>query len=156
MSLLLPAEVRACLAAQSVMTLATHDAEGPWAAAVFYAELGDDLVFVSSPRSRHADHLARDARCAAAIHGEADDWARIRGIQLEGLVGPLDGAQRDAARERYGEKFPFARAAVAAAPILQALARVGWYRLRITRLWYIDNAHGFGARRRFEAVETGA
>lgn len=153
---MLTAEVRDYLAAQSVMTLATQDADGPWAAAVFYAQLDDDLVFVSSPRSRHAGHLARDAHCAAAIHGQADDWARIRGIQLEGRVELLDAGAGalDAARSRYGEKFPFARPAVAAAPILQALARVQWYRLRITRLWFIDNARGFGQRQMFEASDV--
>ena len=152
MALELPPPVRAYLAAQQVMTLATQGADGPWAAAVFYAELGDDLVFVSSPASRHAGHLAQDPRCAAAIQGPADDWSSIRGIQLEGLVEPLQGDAREQARERYGEKFPFARPAVAAAPILQALARVHWYRLRIGRLHFIDNARGFGQRQVFEAA----
>jgi uncharacterized protein YhbP (UPF0306 family) len=152
MPLALPPPVRAYLAAQQVMTLATQGADGPWAAAVFYAEMGEDLVFVSSPASRHAGQLARDPRCAGAIHGAADDWANICGIQLEGRVEPLQGDACAQARERYGEKFPFARPAVAAAPILQALARVHWYRLRIERLYFIDNARGFGQRQRFEAA----
>lgn len=153
-ALALPAEVRDYLGAQSVMTLATQDAGGPWAAAVFYAQLDDDLVFVSSPRSRHAGQLVRDGRCAATIHAPADDWTRIRGIQLEGRVDVLDASAREMARVRYGEKFPFARPALAAAPILQALARVQWYRLCIARLWFIDNARGFGQRQVYEATKA--
>ncbi len=152
MTLELPPPVRAYLAAQHVMTLATHGADGPWAAAVFYAELDDGLIFLSSPHSRHAGHLAHDSHCAAAIHGGADDWSTIRGIQLEGRVESLQGDARAQARARYGEKFPFARPAVAVAPILQALARVHWYRLRIARLYFIDNARGFGKRQVFEAA----
>src|SRR5574337_267267 len=152
MTLALPPPVQAVLAAQHVMTLATHGADGPWAAAVFYSRLDDDLVFVSSPASRHARDLARDARCAATIHGPADDWSRIRGIQLEGRVEPLQGGAREQARECYGAKFAFARPAVAAAPILEALARVHWYRLRIARLYFIDNARGFGKRQVFDAA----
>ncbi|MDE2613176.1 MAG: pyridoxamine 5'-phosphate oxidase family protein [Burkholderiales bacterium] len=151
MTLALPPPVRDYLAAQHVMTLATQGADGPWAAAVFYAQLGDDFVFVSSPASRHAGHLAQDARCAAAIHGAADDWASIRGAQLEGRIEPLQGDAAREARERYGAKFPFARPAVAAAPILAALARVHWYRLRVERLFFIDNAQGFGKRQVFVA-----
>ncbi len=151
MALALPPPVRAYLAAQHVMTLATQGADGPWAAAVFYAQLEDDLVFVSSPASRHARDLAADARCAATIHGPADDWAAIRGIQLEGRVEPLQGDAREQARACYGAKFPFARPAVAAAPIVEALARVHWYRLRIARLFFIDNARGFGKRQEFTA-----
>ena len=36
-------------------------------------------------------------------------------------------------------------------PIAEALARVRWYRLRIVRLHFIDNAHGFGKREQFDA-----
>ena len=44
MSANLPPEVAAYLAGHHVMTLATHGPEGPWAAAVFYAWTGRDLV----------------------------------------------------------------------------------------------------------------
>lgn len=151
MVLVLPPDVRGYLAAQHVMTLATQGADGPWAAAVFYVETDDGLVFLSSPASRHAGHLRHDVRCAAEIHGAADDWARIRGIQIEGRVELLQGDAAHLASECYARKFAFVRAEVAAAPIVQALARVQWYRLRIARLWFIDNARGFGQRQCFDA-----
>ncbi|HOL37554.1 MAG TPA: hypothetical protein PLT38_06995, partial [Rubrivivax sp.] len=75
----------------------------------------------------------------------------IRGIQIEGRVELLQGDAAHLARECYARKFAFVRAEVAAAPIVQALARAQWYRLRIARLWFIDNARGFGQRQCFDA-----
>lgn len=151
MTLNLPAAVADCLALHHVMTLATHGPDGPWGAAVFYARDGDDLVFLSTPNSRHGQHLALDARCAATIQSEVNDWRSIRGIQLEGHVAELQGDERVRAQQCYGEKFPFVRPASAAPAIVQALARVCWYRLRIERLCYIDNRFGLGQRQTFSA-----
>ncbi|MBL8318079.1 MAG: pyridoxamine 5'-phosphate oxidase family protein [Burkholderiaceae bacterium] len=150
MTLALPPPVAQFLADHHVMTLATHGAEGPWAAAVFFARDGDDLIFLSSPSSRHAGNLALDARCAATIQSEVADWRSIQGIQLEGRVDELDGDERVRVQQVYGAKFPFVRPALAAPAIVQALARVHWYRLRLARLYFIDNAQGFGQRQVFE------
>ena len=149
MALNLPADVSDYLAQHHVMTLATQGADGPWGSAVFYVRIDDDLVFLSTPNSRHGGNLAADARCAATIQSEVMDWRSIRGIQLEGRVSELVGDERDAAQRCYGEKFPFARPATAAPAILQALARVRWYRLRIERLYFIDNGRGMGKRQEF-------
>ena len=151
MALNLPPEIAAYLAQHHVMTLATQGSDGPWAAAVFFAGDDDDLVFLSSPTSRHCRNLALDARCAATIQSETEDWLGIQGIQLEGRVSELHGEERARAQQRYGEKFPFARPDSAAAAIVRALARVRWYRLRMARLYFIDNARGFGHREQFEA-----
>jgi uncharacterized protein len=151
MALNLPSEVREFLRRHHVMSLATQDGDGPWAAAVFYVPDGDGLIFLSSPASRHGRSLALHARCAAAIHGESQDWSAIQGIQLEGDVGELTGAERELAQQRYAERFPFVRPGVAPAAIAQALGRVRWYRLRIARLYFIDNRRGFGQREEFEA-----
>jgi hypothetical protein len=151
MALSLPPEVTEFLRHHHVLTLATQDADGPWAAALFYAMDGDDLVFLSSPTSRHAQHFARHPRCAATIQSQPQDWASIQGIQLEGEVAELAAAERDAAPHRYAERFPFIRVGDAPGPIAEALARVRWYRLRIARLYFIDNRHGFGKRQQFEA-----
>jgi uncharacterized protein YhbP (UPF0306 family) len=145
-----PAQVADYLAQHQVMTLATQGLAGPWAAAVFYAELGQDLVFLSTPTSRHGANLALDPRCAATIQSDAADWRHIRGIQLEGLVAELAGDECAQARSRYEEKFPFTRTMGAPAAILKALARVRWYRLRMQRLYFIDNERGFGQRQVFE------
>jgi uncharacterized protein YhbP (UPF0306 family) len=146
----LPAKVAAYVAAHHVMTLATSGPDGPWAAAVFYVADGGDLLFMSSPTSRHATDLASDARCAAAIHAEVDDWRAIKGIQLEGVVTELPAKDRERAQALYDGRFPFARPAIAPPAIVRALARVRWYRLRVGRLCWIDNEGGFGERREFD------
>jgi uncharacterized protein YhbP (UPF0306 family) len=92
-----------------VMTLATSGAEGPWAAAVFYVNDGFKLYFLSSRRSRHAGDLSAVGHCAAAIHEDYADWPDIKGIQLEGRVRRLTGAERVAAIARYSMKFPVIR-----------------------------------------------
>jgi uncharacterized protein YhbP (UPF0306 family) len=152
MALSLAPEVAAYLGAHRAMTLATQGSDGPWAAAVFYAVDGDDLFFMSSPTSRHCRNLALEPRCAAAIHSEADDWRAIKGIQLEGIVGELPAQERARAQSLYDERFPFARPAIAPAAIVRALARVRWYRLRIERLYFIDNARGLGTRDLYETA----
>ncbi|MBE2243275.1 MAG: pyridoxamine 5'-phosphate oxidase family protein [Burkholderiaceae bacterium] len=151
MALQFPPEVMAFVAQHHVMTLATQGDQGPWAAAVFYAMQADDLIFLSSPQTRHCTDLARDARCAATIQSQPGDWRAIQGVQIEGRVDKLHGAALAAGRDAYAQRFPFVRPAGAPPAIVAALARVRWYRLRVARLWFIDNARGFGDRRCFDA-----
>ena len=147
MSAALRERVAAFLREHHVMTLATQGEAGIWAAAVFFAADGLDLVFLSSPKSRHAEDLARDARVAVTIQRDYADWPQITGIQAEGVVEALDGPARDRARTLYGERFPVVgRAAGVPAAIAEALARVRWYRFRPRRLYLIDNRLGFGHR----------
>ena len=107
-------------------------------------------TIVTTPTSRHCTNLAIEPRCAAAIHSETDDWQAIKGIQLEGVVSELPAQDRARAQALYDDRFPFARPAHAPAAIVRALARVRWYRLRIERLYFIDNEQGLGMRRVFE------
>lgn len=131
------------LSTHHVMTLATCGDDGVWAAAVFYANEGFDLYFLSARTTRHARHLLQRRRAAATIHENYDDWRVIRGIQLEGDVALLDGAEREAAIARYKERFPFV---ASAGELAAALARISWFRLRPVRLYFIDNSRGFGHR----------
>jgi uncharacterized protein YhbP (UPF0306 family) len=143
----LPPPVADHLDRHHVMTLATQGADGPWAAAVFYAREGVSLIFLSSPASRHCLNLAQDARCAATIQEDCSDWARIKGVQLEGRIRQLQGDEETRARQLYGEKFPIVGAPEQAPPaIAQALAKVRWYRLLPERVLFIDNSKGFGHR----------
>ena len=130
-----------------VMTLATCGPAGPWAAAVFYVNAGHTLFFISSPSSRHCRNLAQDPRCAATIQEDYSDWAKIKGVQLEGQASEIQGEEELRARQCYGDKFPLvARLASAPASIVEAMAKVRWYRLHAERLHFIDNSQGFGHR----------
>ena len=145
--------VRHYLRTHRVATLATMGGGGPWAAAVFYASDGDTLYFLSSPNSRHCRNLEEDPRAAATIQGDYDDWPKIKGVQMEGMVSRLGGGDEKRARRRYGKKFPLiGKIESAPAPIVAALTRVRWYRLMPTRLYFIDNSVSFGHREEITPV----
>ncbi len=147
----LPQPVADYLDQHHVMTLATYGAQGPWAASVFYVHTGPTLFFLSSPSSRHCRNLAQDPRCAATIQEDYDDWAKIKGVQLEGRVAEIQGDELVRARQRYGVKFPVVgQLATAPAAIVAALAKVRWYRLDAQRLHFIDNSRGFGQREQID------
>lgn len=151
MSTRLPQAAADYLAGHHVMTLATHGADGPWAAAVFYVHAGESLFFLSSPGSRHCRNLEADPRCAATIQEDYADWPQIKGIQIEGRVSELRGEVETRARQLYAEKFPIVgRLASAPAAIVKALAKVRWYRLQPDRFHFIDNSRGFGHRDEIE------
>ena len=137
----------AYLAQHHVLTLATHGDDGPWAAAVFYASEAFTLFFLSSPRSRHAQHLAARPHAAGAIHEDNCAWPAIKGVQFEGTVARLEGAEQEAAERCYLAKFPFVPGA-ADRDLQRALARVAWFKLMPVRLYYLDNSFGFGHRTR--------
>lgn len=127
-----------------VVTLATSGPEGLWAAAVFYAHQLFDLYFLSSDSTRHAKNLSSSPQVAATIQDDYDDWPGIQGIQLEGTVDQLAGADLEMARNLFQERFPFLNNAPD--PILSALTRVSWYRLRPEKMYLVDNTQGFGHR----------
>ncbi|MCZ7533524.1 MAG: pyridoxamine 5'-phosphate oxidase family protein [Acidimicrobiia bacterium] len=139
-------DVLAYLTSHNVATLATTGSDGPWASAVFYSSDGFVLEFLSSPRSRHAQNLATNARCAAAIHEDYRLWTEIRGVQIEGVVQALTGTRKSDAVARYEAKFPMVRSDQADAPIRAALERVEWYELIPDRCFFTDNTQGFGHR----------
>ena len=139
-------EVLAYLAAHHVMTLATCGAAAPWASALFYANDGFNLTFLSSPQTRHAGDLALNPQAAAAIHENYRDWQDIKGIQLEGHVKRLTGADRIKAIARYADRHPAIRPGSAPALIQAALAGVAWYELITERCFFVDNSKGFGHR----------
>lgn len=135
------------LRGHSVMTLATHGEEGPWAAAVFYASDGCTLYFLSAPGSLHATQLAHNPRVAATIQEDQPDWARIKGVQLAGVASELAGEEARHAQRIYGAKYPFVgNAARLPQAIAAALARVHWYKVVPERLYFIDNSVAFGHR----------
>jgi len=136
--------VLAYLRQHQVMTLATIGPEGPWAAAVFYINEEFTFYFLSAGHTRHSQNIAENSRVAATIQEDYKDWPSIRGIQLEGVVGQLQGAERQRARSLYEEKYPFIKNATP--QIRFGLTRVNWYQMSPSRLYFIDNSKGLGHR----------
>ena len=136
--------VLAYLRQHQVMTLATIGPEGPWAAAVFYVNEEFAFYFLSAGHTRHSQNIAENSRAAAAIQEDYKDWPSIRGIQLEGVVNQLQAAERRRAQSLYEKKYPFIKNA--APQIRLGLARVNWYQMSPSRLYFIDNSKGLGHR----------
>jgi hypothetical protein len=111
-------ELAAYLANHHVMTLATQGSNGPWAAAVFYAWFDGALIFLSSPKSRHAANLAQDGRCAAT-NGPADSMESAlprcrRRLPVRYRAQPLPRASRRPAARRATRRCasPMAKGAI--------------------------------------------
>ena len=150
-------QVQRYLGEHNVMTLATQGVEGVWAAAVFYANDGFTIYFLSAPDSRHCRNLVGNARASATVHADYSDWKEIKGVQMEGLVSTLAGEEEEEARRVYGAKFPVVgKLEQAPASIIKALAKVRWYRLIPERLYFIDNSAGFGHRDEIDLRRSGA
>ena len=147
MNATLRSRVLAFLGEHHVMTLATAGADGPWAAAVFYAHDDLRLYFLSAPNTRHAQHLAANPRVAATIQHDYDDWPGIRGLQIEGTAREV--APQDEARVRalYQSRYPLiGGGAGVPRKILEALDRIRWYELAPKDIYFIDNTLGFAHR----------
>ena len=129
--------IKSYLESHHVLTLATGDEGGAWAASLFYAS--DDalnLYVLSDPATRHGRAIAHDAIVAVTVHGETREWMAIQGIQLRGAAGEVKEAEEVFAR--YTEKFPFVAALIPAG---------GPHRFyQITPRWIrlIDNSQGLG------------
>ncbi len=147
MSKALRERVLAFLGEHHVMTLATVGADGPWAAAVFYAHDDLRLYFLSVPRSRHAENLAAQPQVAATIQRDYDDWPGIRGLQLAGRARPVAPADEARVRALYQKRYPLVGGG-AGVPraILEALDRIRWYEFAPEDIYLIDNTRGFAHR----------
>ncbi len=136
----------------TTMTLACCADGKPWGAAVYYARLGLDLVFFSSPTSLHARCFETNSAAAATIQGCYEAWRDIKGLQLEGVVSPIGGARaRVRALNAYLHRFPFA-AELLGVPesisleFVKKMAKVRLYLFSTDAVLYLDNSIRFGTR----------
>jgi uncharacterized protein len=132
----------------STMTLATCAGEVPWATDVYFSPDGFDLVFFSSPSSRHCRNLAINPACAVTIHPVASSWQDIRGLQMEGLCQSVDTVSgKGRAYPAYFKKFPFARALLLhPEETVSTLAKAAAHLFQPFHILYLDNSLGFGTR----------
>jgi len=143
----------------TTMTLACNSGDQPWAAAVFYARDGFDLIFFSSRTSRHSNAFAGNPRAAAAIHGDYHDWKEIKGLQMEGRVEPVSGKSAHVhALSVYLKRYPFVREFLSSplavgAGIAKKMSKIELYLFRPERILYVNNEAGFGTRWQQEVRE---
>jgi uncharacterized protein len=134
----------------NTMTLATSASDVPWAATVFYASDDVRLYFFSVPESRHCENLAVNSRVAVTIQEDYKDWREIKGIQLAGRVALVDGVlEKGKAMIIYARKYPDVMKLFtdpASGIFHKAFLKVKFYCVVPERIFYIDNAQGFGKR----------
>lgn len=137
----LKATLRAFLAAQSTLALATVNHDGvPENAPVFY--VADDelnLYWLSKESSRHSLNLAAQPRVAGAIYPAVWGWDKIAGLQIEGEAVSISNAQqREPILRLYQQKFQLPSSFDA------AIASHTLYLLRPAWLRWLDNSVKFG------------
>ena len=138
------------LRSHNTMTLATTVGDLPWAATVFFASEDLHLYFFSAPDSRHCQNLAANPRVAVTIQEDYQDWRKIKGIQLEGRVALVDGMlEKTKAMAIYAAKYPeiiklFTNPANGL--FYKAFLKVKFYCVMPDKVFFIDNAQGFGKR----------
>ncbi|HEX9264135.1 MAG TPA: pyridoxamine 5'-phosphate oxidase family protein [Candidatus Binatia bacterium] len=138
------------LKSHNTMTLATCAGDVPWAATVFFASDDLRLYFFSAPESRHCQNLTVNQRVAVAIQEDYKDWREIKGIQLEGSVALVDGVVEKAkAMAIYAIKYPDVIKLFTnpdSGVFYKAFLKVKFYCVTPDKVFFIDNAQGFGKR----------
>jgi uncharacterized protein YhbP (UPF0306 family) len=141
------------LNSQSTLTLSVADGAGrAHAAPVFYitsrapapAEL--DLLWLSSNSSLHSVRLAVDPQAAVSIHRPTFAWREIAGVQMHGLCSTVTGPERQAALQRYCERFQLGTV------LGLAIRQSTLYRFHPTWVRLTDNRESFGWKAEF-AIE---
>ncbi len=155
----------------NTMTLATWEADRPWASALFYASEGFDLYFLSDPQSRHSVNLTANPQVSVTVQEDYHEWAQIKGVQLEGTAHVIETEDElTRAVSVYVGKYPFvagylrvmmspfARIAIFLDRFMEKLAFIPhlpaspakFYRVVPRRVWFTDNEVKFGNRDQLE------
>ncbi|MAE04328.1 MAG: hypothetical protein CMK25_08855 [Porticoccaceae bacterium] len=145
------------LCEESVMTIASADACGPWSAPVLYvADIAVDpftLYFLSSANSRHIQSLPVDGAAALSIYSDYDGhWQSIRGAQIYGTITQVDPLHEAAIAERYFARFGEIKALIDSPQTDQetrigaAFDRSNFYRVTPSFVRFTNNGDSFAAR----------
>ena len=150
------------------MTIATSRDNVPWAAAIFYANDGFTLYYLSDPDTRHSADIAKVSTVAVTINEDYDDYRKVKGIQMEGKAELVSQeAELAQATKVYVNKYPYA------APYLKLMMTpfprvisllekfvhklpgvpdfttpfpAQFYKIVPTKVYWIDNEKSFGER----------
>jgi len=136
----------------NTISLAAAAGDMPHAASVFYVNIGFKFYFLSSPTSRHGEILTQNPRVSGTINEDYSNWLQIKGIQLEGRVECIGGIMKNARIvNAYIKKFPNVAQFLVSpntlgADIAQKVSKVSFYKIMPSKMYFIDNALGFGHR----------
>ena len=136
----------------NTVSLASEKDGIPHAATVFYVNIDYILYFLSSPSSRHGENFNLNPKVSATINEDYDQWQLIKGIQLEGIVESVGGIMENGRiATAFVKKFPevtdflFSPRKLGQM-VAKKVAKVKFYKITPSRIFFIDNAEGFGQR----------
>lgn len=139
------------LADQTTMTLSSVTDEGnPHSCDLFYAHTSKyAFYFLSDPKTRHSQNIARMPRVSVTIHGLSRGWEDIRGVQMEGIAMRVsEPLERLRAFALYAGKYGFIKRWLTSVDTLgvmiEGLGVIELYRFSPQWLRFIDNSLGFG------------
>jgi uncharacterized protein YhbP (UPF0306 family) len=150
-------QLKAFLQAESVLTIATGDACGPWSAPVLYvADLDAEpfaLYFLSSANSRHIKSLPIDGAAAVSIYSDYDgNWQSICGAQIHGTIAQVAEEERAAIAEAYFARYPEIAGLIDSPQTEQekligaAFGRSHFYRVTPALVRFTNNGDSFAGR----------
>ena len=144
--------ILAYMKSHNTVSLATEKDGVPHAATVFYINIGLDLYFLSSPSSRHGENFSLNPIVSGTINEDYSNWLLIKGIQMQGRVKEVGGILENGRIARaYVKKFPAVTNFLLSPrklgqAIAQKVAKVKFYKLTPSGIYFIDNEISFGHR----------
>ena len=142
----------------NTVSLATVSGGAAHAASVFYVSIGFDLYFLSNPKSRHGENIEQNPTVSGTINEDYSNWLQIKGIQLEGRVECIGSIIKQVRiAKAYVKKFPNVTDFLMSPhklgkEIAQKVAKVKFYHLRPTRIYFLDNSSGFGYKETLDII----
>jgi uncharacterized protein YhbP (UPF0306 family) len=143
------------LNAESVLTIATSDACGPWSAPVLYVTDTSAepfaLYFLSSANSRHIKSIPANGSAAVSIYSDyTGDWQSICGAQIYCTISKVDDKDRIA--DLYFARFPEVWSLIDSPKTEQerligsAFAKSNFYRVTPSFIRFTNNGDSFAGR----------
>ena len=134
----------------TVMTLATVDDSGPHAASLMFARDHLTLYWLSDPKVRHSQHIEPEAFVAVTVAGQYEDFREIRGLQMSGTAGRLEGGEEESkAFDGLQARYPFLQS-FALGTLASHMGAAAIYAFRPRTITLIDNRRRFGFKETLE------
>ena len=131
--------LRAVLAANRYMTLATADEQGhPWASPVWYARAEyRELFWVSSPQARHSRNLAARPQVSIVIFDSQVPVGSAQAVYMLAVAQQLTGAERERGMEVFNREGAAQGLRAWALADVTAPAKHRLYRATVTEHWVL-------------------
>ena len=140
---------------ETVLTIATSDACGPWSAPVLYvadtSETPFALYFMSSANSRHITSIPANGSAAVSIYSDyRGNWQSICGAQIYGTISVI--SDKDRIADLYFARFPEIQSLIDQPSTEQerligaAFAKSNFYRVSPSFIRFTNNGDSFAGR----------